>query len=560
MIALLVIPAGSASFVVMDSFSTSSYEMAFTPAEVTADSGDIIEFTLKAVTAPNGLIGFNISLYLDNPEIGEIVQVIFPSWVDLRQQSPIPADEVWCRGGHLGDGPGVSDIPVLTVRIRADAPGTTTIAIRSGEGYLHDEVGYSELPPYASATLHVGSDPGPVPTPEPTPVPTPEPTPTPRPDTSSISLEDGEDLLSVGEESAFTVLMKNVDQGISGYNITGFVSDPSILEITSISFPTWASMAEHGPLPSGSVWCKAVDLSGNSGTGEVALLMMTVRAVAPGDAEIGILEGYLIDDRQGGLYRPALQHRSIRVREIPPPPQADFSLNRTQGIAPFPVELTDRSTGSVDAWLWDFGDGTTSSEQHPVHVYQDPGVYTISLTVINAGGEDRMIKDSIITADPHPPTAAFDADIKEGDAPLSVFFIDLSLGLIDEWHWTFGDGGESTQKNPVYTYTSPGIYTVSLTVRNSGGSDSIRKSDYINLLRQFPNPGGGYFPKPQDLNGDGLYEDLDGNGWIGFNDVVLFYRNIELIRAGDFGQVELFDYDGNGWIGFNDVVVLYEMI
>ncbi|WP_211530774.1 PKD domain-containing protein [Methanocalculus chunghsingensis] len=559
-VSLLLVPGGSAVLVSPESSSGSSYEMAFIPAEVTAGTGDSIDVTLKAITAPNGLIGFNISFYLDNPDVGEIVEVIFPSWVDLRQQSSLPGDEVWCRGADLGDGPGGSDITVLTLRIRADAPGMTGIRIRSGEGYLDDAAGYREYPPPISALLHVGSDPGPTPTPEPTPIPTPEPTPSPQPDTSSVLLAGDEDELSVGQTAVYTVVMENADQGISGYNITGFVSDSSVLEITSVSFPSWANMPEHGPLPAESVWCKAVDLAGDSGTGEVALVMMTVRAVAPGEAGIGILEGHLIDDRQGGLYCPALQDRSITVKEMPPPPQADFFVNQTEGIIPFPVTLTDRSTGTVDAWLWDFGDGTTSSEQHPVHVYQDPGTYSISLTVTNAGGEDHIITDSIITAHPPPPSAAFDADIREGNAPLSISFSDLSSGTIDEWHWMFGDGGESTLENPVYSYTTPGIYTVSLMVRNGGGSDTITKSDYINLLRHFPKPQGGFFPKPQDMTGDRLYEDLDGNGRIGFNDVILFYENIEVLRLGDFGQIELFDYDGNGRIGFNDVVVLYEMV
>jgi len=74
----------------------------------------------------------------------------------------------------------------------------------------------------------------------------------------------------------------------------------------------------------------------------------------------------------------------------------------------------------------------------------------------------------------------------------------------------------------------------------------------------FPKPDGTTYPVPTDPNGDGLYEDVDGNGRIGFNDVVVYYTNLQFVA--DKEPVEAFDYDGNGRIGFNDVIVLYGMV
>ncbi|MDD3951677.1 MAG: PKD domain-containing protein, partial [Desulfobacterales bacterium] len=82
----------------------------------------------------------------------------------------------------------------------------------------------------------------------------------------------------------------------------------------------------------------------------------------------------------------------------------------------------------------------------------------------------------------------------------------------------------------------------------------------VQNILPFPNPAGGTFPAPTDPNGDGIYEDLDGSGFVGFNDVVVYYSNLEGIDAGTYGPVSFYDYDGNGWAGFNDVVVLYGMI
>jgi PKD repeat protein len=248
------------------------------------------------------------------------------------------------------------------------------------------------------------------------------------------------------------------------------------------------------------------------------------------------------------------------ITTLPPAPVAAFTADRTGDIVPVPVVFSDLSSGVIDSWLWDFGDGTTSALQHPSHTYSLPGNYTVRLTVTNAGGSTTLTKEGYITTLPPAPVAAFTADRTEGNAPLSIVFDDLSTGVVDSWLWDFGDGNQSSYHRPIHKYTSPGVYSVSLNVSNGGGSHSLMRTNYINLLRAFPNPAGGYFPKPLDLNGDGLYSDLDGNGWVGFNDVVLLYSHLEPLRRGAHGQPELFDYDGNGWVGFNDVIILYEMM
>jgi uncharacterized protein (TIGR02145 family) len=61
----------------------------------------------------------------------------------------------------------------------------------------------------------------------------------------------------------------------------------------------------------------------------------------------------------------------------------------------------------------------------------------------------------------------------------TVFFTDLSSGNPTTWSWHFGDGDTSTQQNPWHVYTSPGFYTVSLSISNATGSDSLSKYHYI---------------------------------------------------------------------------------
>lgn len=85
------------------------------------------------------------------------------------------------------------------------------------------------------------------------------------------------------------------------------------------------------------------------------------------------------------------------------------------------------------------------------------------------------------TTPPSVPVAGFTGSPTSGSAPLTVSFTDQSTENPTSWNWNFGDTGTSTQQNPGHTYSTAGVYTVSLTVTNSAGSDSETKVDYITV-------------------------------------------------------------------------------
>jgi PKD repeat protein len=79
---------------------------------------------------------------------------------------------------------------------------------------------------------------------------------------------------------------------------------------------------------------------------------------------------------------------------------ADFAAGATSVAAGQSIQFTDLSTGSPASWSWDFGDGSTvSNEHHPLHIYQNAGTYTVSLTVANTGGSDTETKSNYITVE-----------------------------------------------------------------------------------------------------------------------------------------------------------------
>ncbi|MBP1929500.1 PKD repeat protein [Methanolinea mesophila] len=164
--------------------------------------------------------------------------------------------------------------------------------------------------------------------------------------------------------------------------------------------------------------------------------------------------------------------QSPRTASIPPP-IAQFSASPVSGVDPLTVHFTDESSLSPDHWAWDFGDGSTSNERNPVHVYTASGTYTVSLVVSNAGGSNSETKYYFITVNPayRPPGASFTANPPTVAQPYTVEFIDTSTGPPTHWSWSFGDGGSSTEQNPVHSYPAvAATWYVTLNVTNPAGS------------------------------------------------------------------------------------------
>ena len=163
-------------------------------------------------------------------------------------------------------------------------------------------------------------------------------------------------------------------------------------------------------------------------------------------------------------------------------PVAGFSATPTSGTAPLAVTFTNTSTGSITSEAWDFGDGGSSSASNPSHTYTNAGVYTIVLTVFGPGGSNTLTQAGYITVGAAaPPAAAFSGSPTNGAAPLMVNFVNNSTGSITNQSWDFGDGTMDGTANPPHTYTSPGVYTVALTVFGPGGSNTLTQAGYITV-------------------------------------------------------------------------------
>lgn len=185
----------------------------------------------------------------------------------------------------------------------------------------------------------------------------------------------------------------------------------------------------------------------------------------------------------------------------------DFTATPTNQTLPnSTVTITNNTTAGPWQYEWDFGDGTTSSVANPgSHTYATYGTYTILLTVTN---NICVQQQSItVTINPIPPILEFTYDPAAGCAPLTVTFTNQSqFADPTTYYWEFGTNeGTSRAINPVYTYTRPGIYSVTLSASNATGETvQITKTAIIEVYES-PTALFAIMPQVVFIPGDRLY-------------------------------------------------------
>ena len=161
-------------------------------------------------------------------------------------------------------------------------------------------------------------------------------------------------------------------------------------------------------------------------------------------------------------------------------PNPWFSADRI-GCPNTPLSFHDASGAiSTFTYFWSFGDGDTSTLKNPVHNYQNPGTYSISLKVTNGLGCDSTIyrPDFISIEDIH---ADFNVNRRFSPCPPFVtLFTSNTNKPVRSYSWDFGDGAIDTAANPTHIYFHPGIFTVKLAVITASGcADTVV---YTNLI------------------------------------------------------------------------------
>ncbi|MDX2000801.1 MAG: PKD domain-containing protein [Chitinophagales bacterium] len=163
-------------------------------------------------------------------------------------------------------------------------------------------------------------------------------------------------------------------------------------------------------------------------------------------------------------------------------PEARFIGDTVRGCIPLTVDFIDSSKSQepIVNWIWNFGDGTTSTLRNPSHTYSANGKYTVTLVIINADGcIDTLVRTDYVQAGTKP-NANYVANPLQSCLFSPVSFSNLSPNT-DQWFWDFGDGGTSQLENPSYSYADTGYMDVRLIVMNNGCADTLIKTNYIHI-------------------------------------------------------------------------------
>lgn len=164
---------------------------------------------------------------------------------------------------------------------------------------------------------------------------------------------------------------------------------------------------------------------------------------------------------------------------------ANFTANATTGCNPTVIQFTNLSTGNPTSYLWDFGNGVTSTLANPSATYTSTGSFTVTLTVSNGSSSNTKTVTNYITIYP-PPTVDFSVDDDAGCPPHSVGFTTnttLNAPGSGTYVWNMGNGQNVTGQNPAYTFVASGLYNITHIVVNSVGcTTSHQKPAYINVF------------------------------------------------------------------------------
>jgi gliding motility-associated-like protein len=179
---------------------------------------------------------------------------------------------------------------------------------------------------------------------------------------------------------------------------------------------------------------------------------------------------------------------SVNLQKMCTSLDANFVLgNEDSTCVGTPITFVDSSVsfGSVSQWYWNFGDGTTSTLQHPPpYIYAAPGIYNASLNIV---GGDGCVSDTFkntVTVGSMPR-----ADFQLNTSPLcsntSAVFTDattVDVGNTNYWYWNFGNDSTSNLQNPSPVNYTTGNYTVELFVKTKQGciSDTVKKTYTVN--------------------------------------------------------------------------------
>jgi gliding motility-associated-like protein len=306
--------------------------------------------------------------------------------------------------------------------------------------------------------------------------------------------------LNVTLGETYVILVDNYNIGGGGYILDFTTNSPNAASIIDVTPPTMVGIRSTSCTPtrflildmSENILCSSIDTLGAqfSITGPSNV---TVTGASGTDCGIGAFSNSIIIELDtpiylGGLYTLNLHSgtNGLRISDycgnaaadaglpfnMPDIVVADFNYTINASCLKDTFYFTDQTLGTPIAWNWNFGDGTTSTQQNPVHTFPDTNAYTVTLITSSADCSDTISQFIDVTSSFAPDFTITPSQACIGD---TIIFTDNSPSGATNYLWRFGDGSISGDQNPQYSYSTSGTFRVTLVISDPstpGCSDS----------------------------------------------------------------------------------------
>jgi len=347
---------------------------------------------------------------------------------------------------------------------------------------------------------------------------------------------------SPGEDASYTVSL--IAQSIHGCTDTAQVSvqvfaapvADFVTSSTQMTFP-----ATTVTLSNTSIADESADHYWTFGDGQISY------DADPAPHDYGTWGTYDITLEVDNGYCSSVASSAIQI--VAPSPTIGFT-GEGAGCAPLTVQFENLST-YASSYRWEFSDGSVRSDDSPVHVFNEPGVYDVTLFVEGYDGSELVESHSAVVEVFPTAQAAFSLNPNHVMVPgQPVFFLNLSEGAT-EYAWDFGDGATSIAETPIHEYLEAGIYDVALTANNVWGCSTTFTLPEAVLAEEggmmvFPNAF-----TPSATGSTGGYYDANGYDNDVFRPMHVGIEKYELMVFTKWGEMIFHSNEvGIGWDGY----------
>ncbi|MFD1599906.1 PKD domain-containing protein [Halobellus rarus] len=327
----------------------------------------------------------------------------------------------------------------------------------------------------------------------------------------TVSITD-DDTIEPGETTTVQVAVASADAGVGAAELAVALDDSDVAEITDVSVLNSPGSTDNAISAGGESADVKYAFANSDDTGEVAIVEVTVEALAEGSTSIDVVQnsqtGNLVvyDENGAGYTLDSVGSATLTVEAEQPPenqnPSAEFDVSppdpETGETVIFDASDSNDADGSIESYEWDFdGDGTTDATgEQAENTFSSADDYDVTLTVTDDDGANDTATQTVSVSEPtsenQPPSADFTVDPAAPEVGETVTF-DASGstddGSITSYAWDFADGETASGESVTHAFDAPGDYPVTLTVTDDdGGMDMVTQTVSVSEATE-PEPG-----------------------------------------------------------------------